>query len=134
MGLGVYFIDVLACLLFSLSLALVGASFARERTLRIDPPAADPRDASGSALPGPSIGLRQGEAGLELSFEGERVSFEELEARLRRSTPAAVVVRSETSPLARVVALAHAAGVHDIELAYAVGPGPARAAAEGGTP
>ena len=54
------------------------------------------------------------------TIDDSRVSLEELEARLRSEPPPSVVVRAEESSLARVIAIAHGAGVHDIQLAYAV--------------
>ena len=118
MGVGLYFIDVFACTLFCLTLALVGARFGNEVTVPLDLPRMDASASSGSDLSGLSIALRLREGELELFFEDEPVSFEELEQRLRAAPPPSVVVRSEQSALARVIGVAHAAGVHDIRLAY----------------
>jgi biopolymer transport protein ExbD len=118
LGYALYFIDVLACLLFCLTLALVGARFSREVTLPVDLPRLPESAAAGSALDAADIALRAAPAGPELFYEGERVSFEELEARLAGTPPAAVVVRAEASTLARVIGAVHAAGVRDIQLAY----------------
>ncbi len=118
MGVGLYFIDVFACTLFCLTLALVGARFGHEVTVPLDLPRTDATAASGSDLSGPSIAVRLREGEIELFFEDEPISFEELEQRLRAAPPPSVVVRSEESALARVIGVAHAAGVHDIRLAY----------------
>ncbi len=118
MGVGLYFIDVFACTLFCLTLALVGARFGHEATVPLDLPRMGASASSGSDLSGPSIALRLREGEVELFFEDEPVSFEELEQRLRAAPPPSVVVRSEQSALARVIGVAHAAGVHDIRLAY----------------
>ena len=118
MGVGLYFIDVFACTLFCLTLALVGARFGHEVTVPVDLPRMDASAASGSDLSGPSIALRLREGEIELFFEDDPVSFEELTQRLRDAPPPSVVVRSEESMLARVIGAAHAAGVHDIRLAY----------------
>ncbi len=118
MGVGLYFIDVFACTLFCLTLALVGARFGHEVTVPVDLPRMDASAASGSDLTGPSIALRLREGEIELFFEDEPVSIEELAQRLRDAPPPSVVVRSEESMLARVIGAAHAAGVHDIRLAY----------------
>ena len=118
MGVGLYFIDVFACTLFCLTLALVGARFGNEVTVPLDLPRMDASASSGSDLSGPSIALRLREGEVELFFEDEPVSFEELEQRLRAAPPPSVVVRSEQSALARVIGVAHAAGVHEIRLAY----------------
>jgi hypothetical protein len=113
-----YFIDVLACLLFCLTLALVGARFSREVTLPVDLPRLPESAAAGSALDALEIAVRVAPAGPELFYEGERVGFAELEARLAAAPPAAVVVRAEASALTRVIGAVHAAGVRDIQLAY----------------
>ncbi len=118
MGVGLYFIDVFACALFCLTLALVGARFGNEMTVPVDLPRMDAPAAKGSDLSGPSIAVRLHEGEIELFFEEEPVSFEELERRLRDAPPPSIVVRSEQSALARVIGTAHAAGVHDIRLAY----------------
>ena len=122
-GTALYFIDVLACLLFSITLALAGARFGRERSVRVELPRLEATTASGSDLAGQAIALRSEGDGIALYLGAERVSFAELESRLRAAPPPAVVVRSQASALARVIALAHAAGVHDIEVAYEAAPG-----------
>jgi biopolymer transport protein ExbD len=118
MALGLYFIDVLACLLFCLTLALVGARFGREVTVPLELPTLPETSRVGADLAGATIALRDGEAGPELFFEGQPVSIEQLGERLAAAPPPAVVLRAETSLLTRVIGLAHAAGVHDIQLAY----------------
>jgi biopolymer transport protein ExbD len=117
-GLGIYFVDVLACLLFCLSLALVGARFGREHTVPVELPRAGPNGAPGPELTGSSLTLREHDGELEVFLDEERIPLEELEARLRAAPPAALVIRSQPSPLARAIGMAHAAGVHDIQLAY----------------
>jgi hypothetical protein len=118
LGYGLYFIDVLACLLFCITLALVGARFGREQTVALELPRMERTDGGGSDLSGPSIALRgEGEA-LEIFLDGDRVTLDELAARLEGAPVPSVVVRSEASSLTRVIGIAHAAGVHDIQLAY----------------
>jgi len=119
MALGLYFIDVLACLLFCLTLALVGANFRRETTVDLELPRLPEGAAPGPELSGAAIALRDGEAGPELFLDGEPVTVEELGRRLTDAPPPSVVLRAETSLLTEVIGLAHAAGVHDIQLAYA---------------
>lgn len=118
LGLGLYFIDVLACLLFCLTLALVDARFGREVTVAVELPRLEPSAAAGSDLSGAEIVVREAPEGVEIFYEGEPVSVEDLGARLAAALPPAVVVRSEASPVTRVIGAAHAAGVHDIRLAY----------------
>ena len=69
-------------------------------------------------LSGRSIVVRSHAGELQILLDEERVSFEELEAQLRSSSPPSVVLRSEGSPIARVIGIAHAAGVRNIQLAY----------------
>ena len=118
MGLGLYFIDILACLLFCLTLALVDARFGREVTVPVELPRLEKNAATGPDLSGAEIVVREGPEGVEIFYEGEPVSVEDLGARLAAAPPPAVVVRSEASPVTRVIGAAHAAGVHDIQLAY----------------
>lgn len=118
LGYGLYFIDVLACLLFCITLALVGARFGREQTVALELPRMERTDGGGSDLSGPSIALRgEGEA-LEIFLDGEPVTLDELATRLEGAPVPSVVVRSEASSLTRVIGIAHAAGVYDIQLAY----------------
>ena len=118
LGYGLYFIDVLACLLFAITLTLAGARFGHERTVAVELPDTDPIAGPGPDVTAASIVVRIGESGLEILFEDEPVTPEELGRRLREAPPPSVVVRSETSTLASVIAIAHAAGVPDIALAY----------------
>ena len=123
LGLGLYFIDVLACLLFCLTLALVGARFGRELSVPLDLSRLPRSAATGSDISGVAIAVRSGEDGLELFYEEERVSFQELQERLGAAPPPSVLVRSEDSPVVRVIGAAHAAGVRDIRLAYEMARG-----------
>ena len=118
LGYALYFIDVLACLLFCLTLALVGARFGREVTVPVELPRLPSGAAAGSDLSGASIVVRSGPGGVELFYQDEPLSFEALEERLAVAPPPSVVVHSEASAVARVIAAAHAAGVVDIQLAY----------------
>jgi hypothetical protein len=118
LGYGLYFLDVLACTLFCLAFILVGARASREAAIPVELPRAPALPGPGSALPAASLVVR--DTGLWL--DGEAVDAAELEARLRRAPPAALRVRSEDSPLLRAIAIAHAAGVLEIELAYAQAP------------
>ena len=120
LGYGLYFIDVLACLLFAVSLALVGARFGHEQTVPIELPRAERSDAVGSDVPQVSIAIRSSQDGPEIFLGEERLALDALEARLREAPPPAVVVRSEASTLSRVIAIAHGAGIRDIQLAYEV--------------
>ena len=128
LGAGLYFIDVLACLLFCLVLVLVGARFGREQSVEIDLPEIAATQEEGALLSEREIALRERDGRVEIWLDGEPVSIEDLAARLEAETPPAIVVRSETSLLSRIVGIAHDAGVRDIELAYEVRK---RAATEG---
>ena len=123
MGYGVYFIDVLACLLFCLVLALVGARFGSEQTVDVDLPELAESEAAGTDLSGRTIAVRGEGDALAIFLDGEPLELAELEARLRAAPPASVVLRMERSPLSAVVGVAHAAGVHEIRLAYEAGAG-----------
>jgi biopolymer transport protein ExbD len=118
LGYGLYFIDVLACLLFCITLALVGARFGREQTVALELPRMERSDGVGSDLSGPTIALRGSGEALEIYLDDERVTIDELAARLEGAHVPSVVVRSGASSLTRVIGIAHAAGVHDIQLAY----------------
>ena len=122
LGYGLYFIDVLACLLFCVTLALVGARFGREQTVPLDLPRMEPAAARGADLSALQVSVRSRDGAPEIFVGDQPVGLDELEARLRSAPPPAIVVRSEESALARVIAVAHAAGVHDIELAYETAP------------
>lgn len=118
LGRGLYFIDVLACLLFCLTLALAGARFGRELAVEVELPRLEGDARSGSQLSAPEVAVRSAAGELEIFLEGERVTVEGLEEALRDEPPPSVVVRSEASGLTRVIAALHAAGVGDIQLAY----------------
>ncbi len=115
---GLYFIDVLACLLFCLTLALVGARFARDHAVEIELPTAPVAGDPGASLDAETITVRSGATGPEFFLAEEPVSLDELEARLRHAPPAAVLIRAERSALSLAISAAHGAGVHDIQLAY----------------
>ena len=132
LGSAIYFIAVLACLLFCLALALVGARFGREQSVTIDLPGLERSRESGADLAGPSLQVRTRDGRTEILLDDEAFGLEELGQRLRAAPPPALVVRAEDSDLARVIAIAHAAGVHDIELAYEVRAAPRAGAAGSG--
>jgi biopolymer transport protein ExbD len=122
LGSSLYFIDVLACMLFAITLALAGARFEREADVPVDLPRMERAEGRAPALQAPAVTLRGGADGsVQVYLEGELLELEELGDRLRAAPPPAVVVRSESSTLARVVAIAHEAGVRDIQIAYEVG-------------
>jgi biopolymer transport protein ExbD len=123
LGYGLYFIDVLACLLFCVTLALVGARFGREQTVPLELPRMEAGVAAGADLSALQVSVRSRGGIPEFFVEDQPVSLAELETRLRSAPPPSIVLRSEESALARVIAVAHAAGVHDIELAYETGAG-----------
>jgi hypothetical protein len=120
LGSGLYFIDVFACQLFCLALALVGARFGAERSVEIEVPAGSERSGSGAELTGWRVRVEGQGAGTRVFLEGAEVSLEDLESRLRDTPPPSIVLSSDASALARLIATAHAAGVHDVELAYDV--------------
>ena len=115
---GLYFIDVLACLLFCLTLALVGARFARDHAVEIELPTAPAPQDTGAALEAETITIRSAAGGPEFFLGEEAVSLSELATRLRVAPPPAVLIRAESSALSEVISAAHGAGVHDIQLAY----------------
>ena len=119
LGYGLYFLDVLACTLFCLAFTLVSARYSRETAIPVELPRDEGASAVGTALPAASLVVRGDAASPELLLDGEPVDLAGLEARLRSAPPAALRVRSEDSPLVRAIAIAHAAGVLEIELAYA---------------
>jgi hypothetical protein len=120
LGYSLYFIDVLACLLFCITLALAGARFGHEDSVAIELPDLDRSGATGSALDAPSISVKGEGEGLELFYRGERIVMGALERELQRDPPLSIVVRAEATGLSRVIALAHAAGVADIRIAYEI--------------
>ena len=118
MALGLYFIDVLACLLFALTLALVDARFGREVSVPVVLPTLDAPAGEGAALEQVEVVLRASDEGVEAFYDGEPLALDALAERLGAERPPALVVRSEETPITRVIGAAHAAGVHDIQLAY----------------
>ncbi len=117
-GYALYFIDVLACLLFCIVLTLVGARFSTETTVLVDLP-----DLAGSAGVAAepdalSVTVLEADGTTRFYLEDEAVSFEELRERLRFAAPETVRIRSEETALARVIGLAHESGIGDVELAY----------------
>jgi len=115
---GLYFIDVLACLLFFLTLALVGARFTSEHAIELELPESAPARGAGSALDAEVVTIRPGAEGPTLFLGDEALDFSQLQARFRSATPVAVLIRTEATVLSRVIAIAHSAGVADIQLAY----------------
>jgi hypothetical protein len=120
LGRGLYFVDVLACLLFCLTLALAGARFDRERTVAVDLPELRRGEAPGADLVAATVTLRGAGDELAIFLDEEPTSLAQLRARWAELPPPAVVLRAEDSALGRVVALAHEVGVEAIELAYDV--------------
>jgi biopolymer transport protein ExbD len=118
LGRGLYFVDVLACLLFCLTLALVGARFDRERTVAVDLAELRGGETTGADLVAVTVTLRGSGDELAIFLDEEPTSLAELRARWAELPPPAVVLRAEDSALGRVVALAHEVGVEEIQLAY----------------
>ena len=117
-GYGLYYIDVLACLLFCIVLTLVGARFSSETMVPVELP-----ELAGSAgLAGEdeavSVTIRSEGGRTRFYLEDRPLSFEALGRALRSEPPAALRIRAEETDLARVIGLAHESGVHAIELAY----------------
>ena len=126
LGFGLYFIDVLACMLFSITLALAGARFDRVEPISLQLPPIERSEASLDAAPelaAQSITLRQEEGTMQIYLGEDPITLDALSERLEGAPPPAVVLRSEQSLLARVIAIAHSAGVHDVQLAYQSVPG-----------
>lgn len=120
-GFGLYFIDILACMVFCLTLALVSARFGRETTVEIALPELEGASPAHDELTAPSISLRNEAGGVtRFYWEQEVVSLATLRERLAGGGFERVVVRVEESPFTEVVASAKAAGVHDIDIAYEV--------------
>lgn len=122
-GLALYFIDVLACLLFCLVLALVGARFGREVTVAVELPRLEGSAAPGTDLASTVIQVRARSSAAEFYLEDAPVDFESLKKRLAAERPLSVVVRAESSAVAQVIGAAHEAGIEDIQLAYEVAKG-----------
>ena len=117
LGTGLYFIDVLACLLFSLALVLTAARFGREHAVEVVLPESAGEADVGAELPALAITVRTEGDEAQVYLEDEPVALDVLAARLAESPPSAVVVRSEATPLARVIAAAHEAGIEEIGMA-----------------
>jgi len=117
-GFGLYFIDVLACLLFCITLILVGARFSRETTVPVNLP--DLASAAGfdGGPEAVSVTIRSEGGATRYYLEDRALSFEALGDTLRADPPAALRIRAEETALARVIGLAHESGIRDIELAY----------------
>ena len=123
LGFGLYFIDVLACLLFAIVLALAGARFDREQRVAVQLPPIERSDHSLDAAPElltQSITLREEADGAQIYLGEEPISLAELKQRFEQAPPPGVVLRSEASLLTEVVALVHSAGVHDLQIAYEI--------------
>ncbi len=118
LGYGLYFIDVLACQLMSIPLAQVGPPLGQERTGEVELPRMEASSGSGSDLTGAAVAIRGRGENVEIFLGEERIDLETLAERLTDAPPPRIVVRSEESTLTRVIAISHAAGVHDIQLAY----------------
>lgn len=121
LGFGLYFIDVLACMLFSITLALAGARFDRVERVSVQLPAMERTDTSLDSAPelaAQSITLREEEGSMRVYLGEDPVTLEALTERLAAAPPPAVVLRSEQSVLAQVIGIAYGAGVHDVQVAY----------------
>jgi biopolymer transport protein ExbD len=117
-GFGLYFIDVLACLLFCITLVLVGARFSHETTVPVELPELAGSAGVASEPEARSVTIRR-EAGITRYYlEDRALSFDALGRALRAEPPATLRIRAEETTLARVIGLAHESGIHDIELAY----------------
>jgi len=119
-GYGLYFIDVLACLLFCLVLTLVGARFSRETTVAVDLPEIAGATGAAAAPDALAVTIREEADGTRFYLEDRPVSLEALGAALRARAPEAIRIRSEATALARVIGVAHESGVRDVELAYEI--------------
>jgi len=117
-GFGLYFIDVLACLLFCITLILVGARFSRETTVPVNLPELASAAGLGGGPEAVSVTIRSEGGATRYYLEDRALSFEALGDTLRADPPAALRIRAEETALARVIGLAHESGIHDIELAY----------------
>ena len=121
LGFGLYFMDVLACMLFSIVLALTSASFDREALLPVVLPTLE--RSSDAPLVAPELGaqwitLREEAGGVQLYLGDEAIELATLTERLEAAPPPSVILRTEESLLARLIALAHGAGVGDVQVAY----------------
>ena len=123
LGFGLYFIDVLACMLFSITLALATARFDSVQNVAVQlPTIEDSEHVEGGApqLGAQWITLRREGEGVQLYLGEDPVTLAALSARLEAAPPPAVILRSETSLLAELIGVAHAAGVADVQVAYEV--------------
>jgi len=115
---GIYFVDILACVLFTVTLSLVSAHFGRETQVPIALPELAQAGPAPAGVPPVPITVREEDGVTHLYWQGDAVSVEELRQRLAREHPPAVEVRMEASPLTRVLAAVHTAGVEDVRVAY----------------
>jgi len=129
-GFGLYFIDILACMVFCLTLALVSARFGHETAVEVSLPQLEGASPTHGELTAPAISLRSDPEGeTRFYWERERVTLETLRERLEHGAFERIVVRMERSPFTEVVSSARAAGVQDIDIAYElqrVGPAEGR--------
>ena len=122
-GVTLYFIDIFACTLFCLSLALVGARFSREHAIEIELPTAaesrsvNARRAMGAVTP-IAVTLRASQGRTEMFWEDEPITQAGLRERLAAAQPEELLFRLEASEFTQAVALAQDAGVRDIQIAY----------------
>jgi biopolymer transport protein ExbD len=119
-GYGLYFIDVLASLIFCLVLILVGARFSSETTVPVDLPEIGAATGAATAPDALSVTIREEAGATRFYLEDRPVSLEALGAALRDRAPGAIRIRSEATALARVIGVAHESGVRDVELAYEI--------------
>ena len=84
-GYALYFIDVLACLLFCIVLTLVGARFSRETTVAVDLPELDGSAGVAGRPDALSVTVLEEDGRARFFLEDRPVSFVELGAALRRS-------------------------------------------------
>jgi len=131
-GFGLYFIDVLACLLFCITLSLVGARFSRETTVPVDLPELAGAAGLAGEAEAVSVTIRHEAGGTRYYLEDRPLGFEALGRALRADPPAALRIRAEETALARVIGLAHENGIHDVELAYETRRGDDAPGARGG--
>jgi len=131
-GFGLYFIDVLASLLFAITLALSSARFSHETTVPVNLPELAGEAGRGAAPETVSVTIRREDGRARYYLEDRALSFEALGARLRAAPPEALQIRAEETALGRVIGLAHESGIHDIELAYQTRRGEREAGKRGG--
>jgi hypothetical protein len=121
LGFGLYFIDVLACLLFSITLALATARFDTEQSVAVQLPTLEGSEHAPDLAPelgAQWITLREEEEGVQLYLDDVPLTLAALSARLEAAPPPAVILRSEASLLAELIGVAHSAGVPDVQIAY----------------